>query len=182
MNKQVRGPIEGPPDDLDRDIDEARRIAQECWDRGLWAGWLASSCVLLGWRIGRALMPSAQVRGPVEGPPGWPSVTDSIAVDPGDPPGWHVREATEAGYPLMGSSPAERAECVSRGMRIQIQAMRDHEFEGGGQYCEHWSSPSTSGGPETGWVTMRARCGYGRDTHPEQEPETVMEAGEGLLC
>lgn len=99
-----------------------------------------------------------------------------------DPAGWHVRETTETGYPLMGSSPAERADSVSRAMRIRIQAMRDHEFVGDGPYRQGWLGPRSRAGPETGVITMRVVCGYPRDTHPEPEPEALIDEGEGLLC
>lgn len=45
--------------------------------------------------------------------------------------------------------------------------MRDHPFKGDGPYCRAWNSPQTSGGPETGVVTMRTGCGYPVDLHPE---------------
>lgn len=98
----------------------------------------------------------------------WPSLLDSMAPDPADPPGWHVRETTAEGYPLMGSSPAERAECVERAERLRLAAMRDHPFEGEGPYCRAWQGPTFSGSPEVGVISMRIRCGYPPDTHPEE--------------
>lgn len=44
---------------------------------------------------------------------------------------------------------------------------RDHPFEGDGQYCQRWRmlvDRMTS----QGRLVMRDRCGYGRDTHPDQ--------------
>lgn len=96
-----------------------------------------------------------------------PSTVDSIVSTPEDPPGWHVRETTEDGYPLMGSSPAERAEAVERIARIKAQAMRDHPFVGEGPYCQARISFAPMGGPDTGTITGWAGCGYPRDAHPE---------------
>jgi hypothetical protein len=96
----------------------------------------------------------------------WPSPYDSIRAEPGDPVGWHVRELTPGGHPVMGSSPAERLEAAQRAERIRQQAMRDHPFEGDGPYCRAWQGPTFSGSPEVGVVTMRIRCGYPPDTHP----------------
>jgi hypothetical protein len=93
---------------------------------------------------------------------------DRIAVQPDDPAGWHVRERMDDGYPLMGSSPAERADARARQVQVRQQAMRDHAFEGEGPYCRAWIGPSYAGNAETGLVTMRVGCGYPRDTHPDQ--------------
>lgn len=95
-----------------------------------------------------------------------PSDVDSIAPEPGEPDGWHVRRKTADGYPLMGSSPAERAERQGRGARIRAQAMRDHPFEGEGRYCQHWRVLTDRMTAE-GRLVMREKCGYSRDTHPE---------------
>lgn len=95
-----------------------------------------------------------------------PSDVDDMPSRRGEPPGWHVREKTETGYPLMGSSPAERQEARERASRLRQESMRDHPFQGEGQYCERWSAPASSGSLDTGVVTMKSRCGYGRDTHP----------------
>jgi len=97
----------------------------------------------------------------------WPSGTDDLDRLDTDPPGWHVREKTDDGYPLMGSSPAERQENRERAARIKAQAMRTHPFEGSGVYCQFREGPSTSGGPATGVLTMWVQCGYPRDMHPE---------------
>jgi hypothetical protein len=80
-----------------------------------------------------------------------------------------VRETiTLADYPLMGSSPAERAEALERSERIRREAMRDHQFEGDGPYCAAMLPVGSSGTSETGVVTMTAACGYPRDTHPDE--------------
>lgn len=102
---------------------------------------------------------------PAVGP--WPSELDTVPVSPEDPPGYHVREKTESGYPLMGSSPAEREEARQRSERIRRQAMRDHPFVGEGRYCEARISTGRTGSDEVGWVSGWVGCGYGRDTHPE---------------
>jgi hypothetical protein len=96
-----------------------------------------------------------------------PDLEDSLERLEGDPPGWHVRETTETGYPLMGSSPAERIESVERAARIKGQAMRDHVFIGDGPYCEARISTRPQGSPEVGTITGWVGCGYPRDTHPE---------------
>ena len=101
---------------------------------------------------------------PAVGP--WPSEVDTLPSSPEDPPGYHVREKTETGYPLMGSSPAEREEARQRAARIKRQAMRDHPFVGEGTYCEARISTWPQGTEETGMVTGWVGCGYGRDTHP----------------
>lgn len=94
-----------------------------------------------------------------------PSEVDNLTSREGEPPGWHVREKTEDGYPLMGSSPAERVEALERQRRVRRQAMRDHPFEGEGRYCQHWRVlvDRMTG---AGRLTMRDQCGYPPDTHP----------------
>lgn len=100
-----------------------------------------------------------------------PSEYDSIWLEPQDPPGWHVREKTADGYPVMGSSPAERAERAQRAERIRRDAMRDHPFVGDGRYCAAMLGPRFSGNPTTtGVVAMRVGCGYPADLHPAVEP------------
>lgn len=94
-----------------------------------------------------------------------PSDEDNLEHVEGEPPGWHVREKTETGYPLMGSSPAERVEALERGQRIKRQAMRDHPFEGEGRYCQHWRV-LTDRMTGAGRLVMRDQCGYPPDTHP----------------
>lgn len=96
----------------------------------------------------------------------WPSPEDSLPRNDEDPPGWHIRETTDDGYPLMGSSPAERAERAERGARIKRQAMRDHPFEGEGPYCQARIGWAPVGSAETGVITGWSACGYPRDTHP----------------
>lgn len=98
-----------------------------------------------------------------------PDLEDSLERLKSDPPGWHVRETTETGYPLMGSSLAERAEAVERIARIKAQAMRDHVFVGDGPYCEARISTRSQGSPEVGIITGWAGCGYPADTHPEED-------------
>lgn len=100
-------------------------------------------------------------------PAGWPSAEDNLERLDGEADGWHVRETTGDGYPLMGSSPAERAEAVQRGERIKAQAMRTHPFVGDGPYCQARISFAPLGSPETGTITGWSGCGYPRDTHPE---------------
>lgn len=96
-----------------------------------------------------------------------PSDFDSLPSSPGELSGWHVREKTEDGYPLMGSSPAERAESAERSARIKARAMRNHPFVGDGRYCQQMGPVKISGDPvTTGVVSMRVQCGYPRDTHP----------------
>jgi hypothetical protein len=95
-----------------------------------------------------------------------PDVMDSLPRAEGEPDGWHLRETTETGYPLMGSSPAERADSVERMARIRAQAMRDHSFEGEGPYCEARISFAPMGNPETGIITGWRGCGYPPDLHP----------------
>lgn len=93
---------------------------------------------------------------------------DRIPAQADDPPGWHLRERTDTGYPLMGSSPAERADSRVRQERARREAMRDHPFAGEGRYCRAWIGPMYAGNEETGLITMRIGCGYPRDTHPDQ--------------
>jgi hypothetical protein len=105
-----------------------------------------------------------------------PSDEDSLERREDDPPGWHVREKTGDGYPLMGSSPAERQEVEERGRRLQRQAMRDHPFVGEGAYCEARISMGRTGSDEVGYVSGWVGCGYGRDTHPQPETYDVAAA------
>lgn len=42
-------------DELDESIEEVRGIVDDAWEDGDWVTWVAASCVLLGWRIARAL-------------------------------------------------------------------------------------------------------------------------------
>lgn len=95
-----------------------------------------------------------------------PGDEDNLERRDGDPEGFHVREKTETGYPLMDSSPAECAEAEQRLARIKADAMRDHFFEGEGRYCEARIHASPIGSAETGTITGWIGCGYGRDTHP----------------
>lgn len=106
----------------------------------------------------------------------WPAPPTGLAIDrednlerkEGEPEGYHVRETvTLESYPLMGSSPAERAESLARGEAIRRRAMRDHAFVGDGPYCSAMIPQGISGSPETGVVTMTAGCGYPRETHPD---------------
>jgi hypothetical protein len=89
-----------------------------------------------------------------------------------DPPNYHFRRLTETGYPLMGSSPAEQEEARQRGERLRIQAMRNHPFTGDGTYCQHWSGSSSTG--SSGTLSFKSQCGYGRSTHPEVPPDSVL--------
>jgi hypothetical protein len=107
----------------------------------------------------------------------WPAGATGLAIDredslerhEGEPEGYHVRETiTLESYPLMGSSPAERAASLARGEEIRRQAMRDHVFRGDGPHCEAMIPMGSSGSPETGIVTMTSGCGYPRETHPDQ--------------
>lgn len=95
-----------------------------------------------------------------------PSLEDSLTRHDEDPPGWHTRGTTCSGYPLMGSSPAERAEGDERAARAKRQAMRDHPFEGEGRYCQARIGWAPVGSAETGVITGWSACGYPRDTHP----------------
>lgn len=106
----------------------------------------------------------------------WPAGATGLAIDledslerkEGEPEGYHRRETiTLESYPLMGSSPAERAESLARGEEIRRRAMRDHAFVGEGPYCQAMIPQGVSGSPETGIVTMTAGCRYPRETHPE---------------
>ncbi len=95
-----------------------------------------------------------------------PTLEDSLPRLDSDPPGWHVRETTDAGYPLMGSSPAERAEFVERSARIRKQSeITSHAFEGTGPHCTAMLSHGPQGSPETGAFTMSVQCGYPADLH-----------------
>jgi hypothetical protein len=99
---------------------------------------------------------------------GWtPTRFDAMPRSEGEPEGWHVREMTEDGYPLMGSSPAERQEAKDRAARIQAQAMRGHRFVGDGPYCQGRISFAPIGSADTGWIVGWTGCGYPPDLHPE---------------
>ena len=87
-----------------------------------------------------------------------PDLEDRLERLEGDPAGWHVRETTETGYPLMGSSPAERLESVERIARIKAQAMRDHAFVGDGPYCALMGSGGRMGSPGRGFTGARRRA------------------------
>lgn len=108
-----------------------------------------------------------------------PSDEDNLERVEGEPLGHHVREKTEEGYPLMGSSPAERVEALERGQRIKRQAMRDHPFEGEGRYCQHWRV-LTDRMTGAGRLVMRDQCGYGRDTHPSTPSDLASMAARRL--
>jgi hypothetical protein len=96
-----------------------------------------------------------------------PSLDDSLARLEGEPEGYHRRRTTDGGYPLMGSSDAERAEAQQRTERIRAEVMRDHPFVGEQIYCEDMGAAMRSGDPATtGVITMRIQCGYPRDCHP----------------
>jgi hypothetical protein len=95
-----------------------------------------------------------------------PDLEDNLPRLADDPPGWHVRETVDDGYPLMGSSPAERLAFVEDIARIEGQAMRDHTFEGGGRYCDARITTRPLGSPETGRITGWVGCGYPADKHP----------------
>lgn len=103
---------------------------------------------------------------PAEQPGVHVDLEDSLERREGEPQGYHRRRTTETGYPLMGSSDAEREESHQRGIRIQRQAMRDHVFVGDGRYCEAWRTLTDRMTAE-GRLVMRDQCGYGRDTHPD---------------
>lgn len=106
-----------------------------------------------------------------------PSDVDSLPSSPGEPEGWHVREKTSDGYPLMGSSPAERAEAEERMARIKAEAMREHRFVGDGPYCQGRISFAPIGGPDTGWIVGWSECGYPLDMHsPELQRSSLEEA------
>ena len=96
----------------------------------------------------------------------WPSPVDSLPVGLDDPPNYHHRKLTGDGYPLMGSSPAEREEARERGERAKAAAMRDHAFVGAGPYCGARISFTPLGGPDTGSITGWSGCGYPQDMHP----------------
>jgi hypothetical protein len=110
----------------------------------------------------------------------FPERATGLAIDPedslerkeGEPEGYHVRETiTLEDYPLMGSSPAERAEAQERSERIRRAAMRDHQFVPGKTEldgCAAMLPAGSSGGPETGVLVMTAQCGYPEDAHPNE--------------
>lgn len=97
-----------------------------------------------------------------------PDAEDSLERVEGEPDGWHVRETVANEYPLMGSSPAERAEAEVRIARIKAQAMRTHPFEGDGPYCQARIPFAPMGSAGTRWaiITGWQECGYPLDTHP----------------
>lgn len=103
----------------------------------------------------------------------WPGREDDLERLADDPPGWHVRETVDLdgapGYPLMGSSPAERYESLERAAHIAGQAMREHLFEGDGAYCAHRVGFGPVGSAATGTISGWSACGYGRGTHPVVE-------------
>jgi hypothetical protein len=48
--------------------------------------------------------------------------------------------------------------------RIKKQSMRDHYYDGEGEYfCKHWNTPVAGNG-----LTLSAQCGYPRDLHPQE--------------
>jgi hypothetical protein len=96
-----------------------------------------------------------------------PTLDDALPRLDIDPPGWHRRETTEDGYPLMGSSPAERAESAERMARIRkASEIPDHQFAGNGSYCEAMLSRGSAGDPATtGVITMSSQCGYSAELH-----------------
>lgn len=100
-----------------------------------------------------------------------PNREDDLPRSDTDPPGWHVRERTSTGYPLMGSSPAERAESVQRAARIRKQSeITGHGFVGDGPYCEAMLSRGPVGDPTTtGVITMFVQCGYSAGLHVESD-------------
>lgn len=97
----------------------------------------------------------------------WPDAEDKLERKEGEPEGYHLRRSTEEGYPLMGSSDAERAESKERGERARQASMRDHPFVGSGPYCEDRGESSRSG--QHGTITMWVECGWSREMHPTQE-------------
>lgn len=105
-----------------------------------------------------------------------PSDVDNLAPVPGEPKDWHVREKTEDGYPLMGSSPAEREDSLMRVLDSRAQGMRDHGFEGEGRYCGARIGFRPTGSPEAGTITGWVGCGYPHDMHPIPDPEPMPEA------
>ena len=96
-----------------------------------------------------------------------PDAEDDLVRLDTDPPFWHVRETINNGYPLMGSSPAERAESDKRLARIRKAAdITDHPFIGGGPHCEAMLDCGVVGDPATtGAITMSSQCGYPEDLH-----------------
>jgi len=100
-----------------------------------------------------------------------PSDVDNLPPVPGEPKDWHVREKTEDGYPLMGSSPAEREDSLMRALECRSYAMQDHGFEGEGRHCEARIGFWPMGSPETGTITSWVGCGYPQDMHPIPDPE-----------
>ena len=96
-------------------------------------------------------------------------VYDSLPVLPSDPPRWHRREVHWEHGPIYGSSPAEREAFLFDMLDSRAQGMRDHAFEGGGEYCEARIGFGPQGSPETGTITGWHGCGYPHDAHPIPE-------------
>lgn len=110
----------------------------------------------------------------------WPDRYDSLPGIPGEPKDHHLRECLENGYPLMGSSPAERADFHRRVAESRRRAMRDHPFVGDGPYCAAMLGPAISGSANVGFVSMHVGCGYPPDVHPEPvETDEATPAGRG---
>lgn len=65
---------------------------------------------------------------------------------------------------VIGRMPGEPAE----GSPQPRSEVSDHPFEGDGKYCRAWIDLPASGTSESGVLTMRAGCGYPRETHPDQ--------------
>jgi hypothetical protein len=107
----------------------------------------------------------------------WPSPMDSLPMGVDDPPNYHHRKLTGDRYPIVGSSPAERAMRNQDEKRLHMAAMRNHPFVGHGPYCGARISFAPMGGPDTGTITGWKGCGYSRDTHPEVPPEYVLPGG-----
>jgi hypothetical protein len=102
-------------------------------------------------------------------PANWPSPVDRLPVLPDEPEGWHVRATMLDGYPLMGSSPAERAESEQRAQRIKRQAMRDHVFlpsERDPRYCGLMLGGKPVTGAAGDQLAVLVECGYPVDAHP----------------
>jgi hypothetical protein len=55
----------------------------------------------------------------------------------------------------------------------------DHSFEGDGQYCQAWIDLGSRGDERIGVITMRAGCGYPRDTHPGPADHLPADQGRG---
>lgn len=170
----VNGELDGP-EALVEHLKECRQVdaaivqdgnADELVARLIGEGWTYEGVEYVAGKRVRYLVPPAGVL--LHGTR--PDDEDGLERRPEDPEGWHVRETTESGYPLMGSSPAERQEAVERMARIRAQAMRDHPFVGQGPYCEARIGWRPSGGPDTGVITGWSACGYPPDAHPVEGP------------